>query len=45
MLPPNDLLTAVGDYEKQLGEYGYAAVAASSRAEAETDARHNRLMF
>lgn len=40
-----DLLTAVGDYEKQMREYGYAAVAASSRAEAETGMRHNRLMF
>ena len=26
-------------------DYGYAAVAASSQAEAETAARHNRLMF
>ena len=26
-------------------DYGYAAVAASSQAEAETGARHNRLMF
>ena len=26
-------------------DYGYAAVAASSAAEAETGARHNRLMF
>ena len=40
-----DLLTAVGDYEQQMREYGYAAVAASSRAEAETGMRHNRLMF
>ena len=40
-----DLLTAVGDYEKQMREYGYAAVAASSQAEAETGMRHNRLMF
>ena len=40
-----DLFTAVGDYEKQMREYGYAAVAASSRAEAETGARHNRLVF
>jgi len=39
------LLTAVGDYEKQMREYGYAAVAASSQAEAETGMRHNRLMF
>ena len=40
-----DLLTAVGDYEKQLREYGYAAVAAASHAGAETGMRHNRLMF
>jgi len=40
-----DLLTAVGDYEQQMREYGYAAVAASSQAEAETGRRHNRLMF
>ena len=40
-----DLLTAVGDYEQQMREYGYAAVAASSQAEAETGMRHNRLMF
>ena len=40
-----DLLTAVGDHEKQMREYGYAAVAASSQAEAETGMRHNRLMF
>ncbi len=31
--------------EKQMREYGYAAVAASSQAEAETGMRHNRLMF
>ena len=41
----DDLVTAVGDYEKQMRDYGYAAVAASSQAEAETGARHNRLMF
>ncbi len=35
----------VSDYEKQMREYGYAAVAASSQAEAETGMRHNRLMF
>ena len=40
-----DLLTAVGDYEKQMREYGYAAVLASSQAETETGRRHNRLMF
>jgi hypothetical protein len=32
-------------YEQQMREYGYAAVAASSQAEAETGMRHNRLMF
>ena len=41
----DDLLAAVGDYETQMREYGYAAVAASSQAEAETGLRHNRLMF
>ena len=40
-----DLITAVGDYEQQMREYGYAAVAASRRAEAETGARRNRLLF
>ncbi len=40
-----DLLTAVGDYEKQMREYGYAAVLASSQAETETGRRHSRLMF
>ncbi len=41
----DDLLAAVGDYETQMREYGYAAVAASSQAETETGLRHNRLMF
>jgi 2-polyprenyl-6-methoxyphenol hydroxylase-like FAD-dependent oxidoreductase len=40
-----DLITAVGEYERQMRDYGYAAVAASTAAEAETGARHNRLMF
>jgi 2-polyprenyl-6-methoxyphenol hydroxylase-like FAD-dependent oxidoreductase len=40
-----DLLAAVGEYERQMRDYGYAAVAASSQAEAETGMRHNRLMF
>ena len=39
------LIAAVGEYERQMRDYGYAAVAASSAAEAETGARHNRLMF
>ena len=43
-LADGDLVAAVGDYEKQMRDYGYAAVAAASRAEAETGARHNRLM-
>ena len=38
-----DLIAAVGEYERQMRDYGYAAVAASRAAEA--DARHNRLMF
>jgi 2-polyprenyl-6-methoxyphenol hydroxylase-like FAD-dependent oxidoreductase len=40
-----DLIAAVGEYERQMRDYGYAAVAASSAAEAETGARHNRIMF
>jgi 2-polyprenyl-6-methoxyphenol hydroxylase-like FAD-dependent oxidoreductase len=40
-----DLIAAVGVYERQMRDYGYAAVAASQAAEAETGARHNRLMF
>jgi 2-polyprenyl-6-methoxyphenol hydroxylase-like FAD-dependent oxidoreductase len=39
------VVAAVGDYERQMRAYGYAAVAASSQAEAETGARHNKLMF
>jgi 2-polyprenyl-6-methoxyphenol hydroxylase-like FAD-dependent oxidoreductase len=39
------LIAAVGEYERQMRDYGYAAVAASSRAEADTGMRHNRLMF
>jgi 2-polyprenyl-6-methoxyphenol hydroxylase-like FAD-dependent oxidoreductase len=39
------LLTAIGDYEKQMREYGYAAVAASSQAETEAGTRNHRLMF
>ena len=35
----------VGEYEGQMRDYGYAAVAASQAAEAEAGARHNRLMF
>jgi len=40
-----DLIAAVGEYERQMRDYGYAAVAASQAAEAETGARHNRLMI
>jgi 2-polyprenyl-6-methoxyphenol hydroxylase-like FAD-dependent oxidoreductase len=40
-----DLLAAVGEYERQMRDYGYAAVAASQAAEAGTGARHNRLVF
>jgi hypothetical protein len=40
-----DLIAAVGEYERQMRDYSYAAVAASQAAEAETGARHNRLMF
>jgi hypothetical protein len=40
-----DLIAAVGEYERQMRDYGYAAVAASRATEAETGARHNRLMF
>ncbi|HEV2260503.1 MAG TPA: FAD-dependent monooxygenase [Streptosporangiaceae bacterium] len=41
----SDVVAAIGDYERQMREYGYAAVAASRQAEAETGARRNRLMF
>jgi 2-polyprenyl-6-methoxyphenol hydroxylase-like FAD-dependent oxidoreductase len=40
-----DVVAAIGDYERQMREYGYAAVAASRQAEAETGARRNRLLF
>ncbi len=43
--PGDDLLTAVGDYETQLRDYGYATVAAARAAEAETGTRRGRLMF
>jgi 2-polyprenyl-6-methoxyphenol hydroxylase-like FAD-dependent oxidoreductase len=41
----NDVVAAIGDYEQQMREYGYAAVAASREAEAQTGARRNRLLF
>ena len=40
-----DVVAAIGEYERQMREYGYAAVAASRQAEAETGARRNRLLF
>jgi hypothetical protein len=41
----SDVVAAVGDYERQMREYGYAAVAASRQAEAETGARRSPLLF
>jgi 2-polyprenyl-6-methoxyphenol hydroxylase-like FAD-dependent oxidoreductase len=41
----DDLIAAVGEYERQMRDDGYAAVAASSQAEAETGMRRSRLMF
>ncbi|MGH3201585.1 MAG: FAD-dependent oxidoreductase [Streptosporangiaceae bacterium] len=41
----SDVVAAIGDYEQQMREYGYAAVAASRQAEAQTGARRNRLLF
>jgi hypothetical protein len=40
-----DLIAAVGEYERQMRDYGYAAVAASRAAEAGTGVRQGRLMF
>jgi 2-polyprenyl-6-methoxyphenol hydroxylase-like FAD-dependent oxidoreductase len=40
-----DLLHAIGDYERQMRDYGYAAVAASIQAETETGMRNHRFMF
>jgi 2-polyprenyl-6-methoxyphenol hydroxylase-like FAD-dependent oxidoreductase len=40
-----DPVGAIGDYEQQMREYGYAAVAASRQAETETGARRHRLLF
>lgn len=40
-----DIVASIGDYERHMREYGYAAVAASRQAEAETGARRNRLPF
>lgn len=41
----SDPVAAIGDYEQQMREYGYAAVAASRQADTETGARRNRLLF
>ena len=41
----SDVVAAIGEYERQMREYGYAAVAASRQAEAQTGARRNRLLF
>jgi len=40
-----DVMAAIGAYERQMREYGYAAVAASRLAEAESGARRSRLLF
>ena len=39
------MVAAIGEYERQMREYGYAAVAASRQAEAQTGARRHRLVF
>ncbi|HEY6314591.1 MAG TPA: FAD-dependent monooxygenase [Streptosporangiaceae bacterium] len=44
-LSANETTAAVADYESQMRTYGYQAVAAASRAEAEMGARHNKLAF
>jgi 2-polyprenyl-6-methoxyphenol hydroxylase-like FAD-dependent oxidoreductase len=41
----SDVVAAIGEYERQMREYGYAAVAASRQAEAQTGARRNRVLF
>jgi 2-polyprenyl-6-methoxyphenol hydroxylase-like FAD-dependent oxidoreductase/predicted kinase len=40
-----DVIAAIGDYERQMREHGYAAVAASRQAETETGARRSRVQF
>jgi 2-polyprenyl-6-methoxyphenol hydroxylase-like FAD-dependent oxidoreductase len=40
-----DVVAAIGHYEQQMREYGYAAVVASRQAQAETGARRNPLLF
>jgi 2-polyprenyl-6-methoxyphenol hydroxylase-like FAD-dependent oxidoreductase len=44
-LSANEATAAVADYESQMRTYGYQAVAAASRAEAEMGTRHNKLAF
>jgi 2-polyprenyl-6-methoxyphenol hydroxylase-like FAD-dependent oxidoreductase len=39
------VVAGIGEYERQMREYGYAAVTASRQAEAQTGARRNRLLF
>ncbi len=39
-----DTSTAIGDYENQMRDYGYAALAASAKAEAERGALRNPLL-
>lgn len=39
------LIAAIGDYETQMREYGFAAVQGSRDAEAEMGARRGNIMF
>ena len=41
----DDVVAAIGAYERQMRKYGDAAVAASRQAEAESGARRNGLLF
>ena len=41
----SNVVAAVGEYERQMRDYGYAAVAASRQAETELGARGHRFMF
>ncbi len=43
--PAAALRGAIGDYEQQMREYGFAAVRASQQAEAETGARRHSVKF
>ena len=40
----DDITAAIGDYENQMRDYGYAALAASAKAEAERGALRNPLL-